>query len=183
MRKSTNDWSWSKCLWGLVCQVGLAVAIALSAVPMVTAQPAPSGDKISNPVARFTGLDKITGRIISFDVMIGETVQFGALRVTPRTCFTRPADETQQTSTFIEVDEVTLNNKVRRIFTGWMFASSPGLNAIEHPVYDVWLIACRGEMGGPDEDLLAGTDADGDGVPDDPDALGVAIPRPKPASF
>jgi hypothetical protein len=97
----------------------------------------------TNKVAEFSGLDKITGRIISFDVYVNETVQFGALQVTPRVCYSRPASETPKTTSFIEVDEITLDRKIRRIFTGWMFADSPGLNAVEHPVYDVWLKACK----------------------------------------
>ena len=97
---------------------------------------------IENPVATFSGLDKVTGRIISFDVYMNETVQFGALRVTPRTCQTQPPTEEPNTIVFAEVDEITLDSRIRRIFTGWMFASSPGLNAVEHPVYDVWLKDC-----------------------------------------
>ena len=99
--------------------------------------------RIANSVAVFSGIDKITGRIITFDVYIDETVQFGALQVTPRVCYTR--DETQQpkTTTFVEVDEITLDRKIRRIFTGWMFADSPGLNAVDHAVYDVWLNTCK----------------------------------------
>ena len=92
----------------------------------------------------FSGLDKITGRIISFDVAIGETVQFGALQVTPRVCYTRPPTETPNTDAFIEVDEITLQGEIKRIFTGWMFAASPGLHAVEHPIYDVWLTDCKG---------------------------------------
>jgi hypothetical protein len=98
---------------------------------------------IANPVAVFAGLDKITGRIITFDVYIDETVQFGALQITPRVCYTRPPNETQRTSTFVEVDQVSLRATVRRIFTGWMFAESPALNAIDHAVYDVWLVNCK----------------------------------------
>jgi len=101
---------------------------------------------ISNPVAVFSGLDKITGRIITFDVLIDETVQFGALQVTPRICNTRPPTEPAQTTTFVEVDEITLSNQIRRLFTGWMFASSPGLHAVEHPVYDIWLIDCKSTL-------------------------------------
>lgn len=100
-------------------------------------------DKISNPIAVFSGLDKITGRITSFDVYIDETVQFGALQLTPRVCYTRPDTETPKTDTFVEVDEITLDRKIRKIFSGWMFADSPGLNAVEHPVYDVWLKGCK----------------------------------------
>jgi len=104
----------------------------------------PPPQKINNPEAVFAGLDKITGRIISFDVKIGETVQFGALQVTPHVCYTRPPTETPQTDAFIDVDEVTLQGEVKRIFTGWMFAASPGLHAVEHPIYDVWLTDCKG---------------------------------------
>ena len=104
----------------------------------------PPAHKIANPVAVFSGLDKITGRIISFDVAINETVRFGALEVTPRACYTRPPTEQPNTDGFIEVDELTLQGELRRIFDGWMFAASPGLNAVEHPIYDVWLTDCKG---------------------------------------
>ena len=105
--------------------------------------PEPPSQKIANKGALFSGLDKITGRIINFDAAVGETVQFGALQVTPRVCYTRPATETTNTDAFIEVDEVTLQGEVKRIFTGWVFASSPGLHAVEHPIYDVWLTDCK----------------------------------------
>ena len=101
-------------------------------------------DKIKNPIAVFSGLDKITGRIISFEVAIDETVQFGALQMTPRVCYTRPPTESPNTTSFVEVDEIALDGKYRRVFTGWMFADSPGLHAIEHPVYDIWLVDCKG---------------------------------------
>ena len=100
-------------------------------------------EQIVNPTAVFSGLDKITGRIVQFDVAIDETVQFGALQVTPRACYSRPPTETPKTTGFIEVDEIRLDRSVERIFSGWMFADSPGLNAVEHPVYDVWLINCK----------------------------------------
>jgi hypothetical protein len=106
-------------------------------------------EKIENGRAEFAGLDKITGRTIKFDSAIGETVQFGALQVTARACYTRPPTEPTNTDAFVEVDEVTLQGEIRRIFTGWMFASSPGLNAVEHPIYDVWLTGCEQPLTGP----------------------------------
>ncbi len=109
-----------------------------------------SAEAIANKVAEFSGLDKITGRIITFDVYIDETVQFGALQVTPRVCYNRPLTETPKTTSFVEIDEITLDNKVRRIFTGWMFADSPGLHAVEHPVYDIWLTQCKSSSTVPD---------------------------------
>jgi hypothetical protein len=120
-----------------LCSLALAVSVG---APAITAG---AEEIIHNPVAEFSGIDKITGRIITFDVYINETVQFGALQVTPRICNSRPETETPKTTSFVEVDEITLDRKIRRIFTGWMFADSPGLNAVEHAVYDVWLKSCK----------------------------------------
>lgn len=125
-----------------VAAIWAAGGVAMAAGQAPPAAPATS-ERISNPVAEFAGLDKITGRIITFDVYIDETVQFGALQVTPRVCYSRPQTEEPKTDSFVEVDEITLDRKIRRIFTGWMFAESPGLNAVEHAVYDVWLKACK----------------------------------------
>jgi hypothetical protein len=118
--------------------------------PAATVQPgdeivtAPPAQKVVNKQAVFAGLDKITGRIIKFDVDMAETVQFGALRVKPHACYTRPATEAANTDAFVEVDEITLQGEVKRIFSGWMFAASPGLSGVEHPIYDVWLTDCKG---------------------------------------
>ncbi len=109
-------------------------------------------ERISNPVAEFSGLDKITGRITTFDVYINETVQFGALQVTPKVCYSRTENEAPRTDAFVTVDEITLDRKIRRIFTGWMFADSPGLNAVEHPIYDVWLKDCKQKSDVPPPD-------------------------------
>jgi hypothetical protein len=103
----------------------------------------PPAQKIVNKKASFSGLDKITGRIINFDEDIGETVQFGALRVKTDACYTRPATEAANTDAFVEVDEITLQGEVKRIFSGWMFAASPGLHGVEHPIYDIWLTDCK----------------------------------------
>lgn len=75
---------------------------------------------------------------------MNETVQFGALRVRPRACYTRPPTEAPNTTGFVEVDEVTLQGEVKRLFRGWMFAASPGLHGAEHSIYDVWLADCKG---------------------------------------
>ncbi|MDO9061269.1 MAG: DUF2155 domain-containing protein, partial [Bradyrhizobium sp.] len=103
----------------------------------------PPAQKIVNKKASFSGLDKITGRIINFDEDIGETVQFGALRVKTNACYTRPATEAANTDAFVEVDEITLQGEVKRIFSGWMYAASPGLHGVEHPIYDIWLTDCK----------------------------------------
>jgi len=125
---------------GLVCAAALAAPREAPIAPPATPD---DSNKIAEPFAVFSGLDKITGRIITFDVAIDETVQFGALQVTPRVCYSRPPTVAPLTTSFVEVDEITLDNKIRRIFTGWMFADSPGLHAVEHAVYDVWLTDCK----------------------------------------
>jgi hypothetical protein len=101
-------------------------------------------DKIANPIAVFDGLDKITGRIITFEIALNETVQFGTLQVTPRVCYSRPPSEQPRTDAFTQVDEIDEQHKFKRIFSGWMFADSPGLHGVEHPIYDVWLVDCKG---------------------------------------
>ncbi len=100
-------------------------------------------DRISNGVAVFAALDKVTGRVSPLEVKMGQTIPFGVLKVTARACYTRPSTETPLTSAFIEVDETLLDGSTRRIFSGWTFAESPGLHAVEHPTFDVWLTSCK----------------------------------------
>ncbi|MEQ8741151.1 MAG: DUF2155 domain-containing protein [Hoeflea sp.] len=123
--------------------VRTALKVALGGAAVMFALTPVNAARIENPVAVFSGIDKITGRITTFDVYVGETVQFGALQVTPRVCYSRDETEPPKTTTFVEVDEITLDRKIRRLFTGWMFADSPGLNAVDHAVYDVWLKECK----------------------------------------
>ncbi|MFV0280057.1 MAG: DUF2155 domain-containing protein [Rhodoblastus sp.] len=123
----------------------LALGFALGGGVLCGLPGAAHADKIKHPTAVFAGLDKITGRIIAFDVAIDETVQFGSLQITPRVCYSRPATEAPLTDAFVEVDELLEDKKFKRIFSGWMFAASPGLHGVEHPVYDVWLTDCQGQ--------------------------------------
>lgn len=132
-----------------------AAVFAIAGASLLGTAVAAEAARLENPVAVFSGIDKITGRITTFDVYIGETVQFGALQVTPRVCYSRDDTEAPKTDTFVEVDEITLDRKIRRIFTGWMFADSPGLNAVEHPVYDVWLTNCKAKSDLPPPDTAA----------------------------
>ena len=118
---------------------GFCLAVALTSITATAA----FAERISNPVAVFTGLDKITGVTTTFESKVGEAKQFGGLIVKADVCYSRSATEEPKTTSFVEVDEVQLDDTKKRIFSGWMFAQSPGLNAVEHPTYDVWLINCR----------------------------------------
>lgn len=115
----------------------LTLALVAYAAPL-------SAQRLQNEVAVFAALDKVTARIRKLEVPLNETVRFGSLKITPRVCYSRPPTEPPKTTTFVEVDEVQLDGQEDRIFTGWMFAESPGLNAVEHPVFDVWLTGCTG---------------------------------------
>jgi hypothetical protein len=123
-----------------VLLAGLAGCGLLSGT--VQAQRAATDNRIENQIAVFAALDKVTARISKLEVPLGETVKFGALTVTPRACYTRSPLEPPKTTSFIEVTERQLDGAEKKIFSGWMFAESPGLNAVEHPVYDVWLTDC-----------------------------------------
>jgi hypothetical protein len=167
--------------WGRSALAGAALVAAA-----VLAAPDPAlADKISNPIAVFDGLDKITGRIISFEVGINETVQFGALQITPRVCYSRPPTDAPQTDAFAQVDEIDEQKQIKRIFSGWMFADSPGLHGVEHPIFDIWLTSCKGgtviihdapavEASAPNPDESPPTD---EGV--DPTAAEEPAPQPK----
>ena len=89
------------------------------------------------------GLDKVTARISTISAPIDHPVRFGALQITARYCRTRPPEETPETSVFLEILELKTGEPAVRVFGGWMFASSPTLNALEHPVYDLRVIACK----------------------------------------
>jgi hypothetical protein len=119
--------------------IGLVPVLALLACFAGSAR----ADRIENGVAVFSALDKVTATIKKLEVPINETVQFGALKVTPRVCYSRPPTEQPKTTTFVEVNEVMLDGQEKKLFSGWMFAESPGLNAVEHPVFDVWLTECQ----------------------------------------
>jgi hypothetical protein len=122
----------------------LRTAVALVAVALAGAAattPA-AAQRIENQVAVFAALDKVTARISRLEIKLGETVKFGALKVTPRLCYSRPPDQPPKTTTFVNVTEHQLDGSEKKLFSGWMFAESPGLDAVEHPVYDVWLTEC-----------------------------------------
>ena len=120
--------------------LGLAAAVAAAGSALAAA--AALAQRIDNAVAVFAALDKVTAKISRLEVPLNQTATFGALKITPRVCYSRAPTEPPKTTSFVEVDETQLDGKEKRIFSGWMFADSPGLNAVEHPVFDVWLTDC-----------------------------------------
>lgn len=102
-----------------------------------------AAERIANPIAVFSGLDKITGVTTTFEIAIGAEQQFGRLIVKPEVCYSRPPTEEPKTSSFVRVVEIETGDVRKPVFSGWMFAESPGLSAVDHAVYDVWLTSCR----------------------------------------
>lgn len=117
--------------------------IALTALAAVAIAAPAAASRIPNPIAVFNGLDKITGVTTTFEIPIGEERRFGGLLVKPDVCYTRPPTEEPKTTSFVEITEVESDESRKSIFTGWMFAESPGLSGLEHAIYDVWLTGCR----------------------------------------
>jgi hypothetical protein len=121
------------------------------AVPLVAAAVLPASAEMSpEPVALLQGLDKITARVSKFEAPVGTPVRFGTLSIRVRDCEKNPPEEPPESAAFVEIDEMRPGeDTARRVFSGWMFASSPALSALEHPVYDVNLLDCRAASGSP----------------------------------
>lgn len=114
-----------------------SLALALSFLAFVA-----QGADLVFEKAQLQGLDKVSGRILSIEAPVGQTVHFGTLEMVVRTCRKRPPEEPPESAAFIDIWEIKPGEAASGLFRGWMFASSPALSALEHPVYDVWLVDC-----------------------------------------
>ncbi len=104
---------------------------------------AASAAMIPDPIAILQGLDKISARTSRIEVPVGATVQFGTLSIVVRDCEQSPPDASPENAAFIQIFETPPGEETKRLFSGWMFSSSPALSELEHPVYDVTLLSCR----------------------------------------
>jgi hypothetical protein len=89
------------------------------------------------------GLDKVTAHVSTFEAPVGKTVTFGALQITARACDKHPPEETPESAVFLEVVEARPGESPHMLFSGWMFASSPALSAMDNPIYDLWVLDCK----------------------------------------
>ena len=125
-----------------------ATAAAQATVPLPPQPPALEPPALSAPAppGRDTivlqGLDKVTARISTFEIPLDREVRFGTLSIVVRSCHRTPPTEPPESAAFIQIDEVG-DDASQRLFSGWTFASSPALSALEHPVYDIWVLECR----------------------------------------
>ena len=100
-------------------------------------------------VAELQGLDKVTARISTIDAPVGQPVRFGSLEITVRACRKRPPEEPPESAAFLEIREKKADEEPKLLFSGWMFASSPALSALEDPIYDVNVIDCKAAAPAP----------------------------------
>ena len=95
------------------------------------------------PVVVLQGLDKITARVSTFEIEVGKVGSFGVLSIEVKSCKKKPPTEPPEKVAFMVINDLKPGEKMIEVFRGWMFASSPSLNGLEHPVYDVWVLDCR----------------------------------------
>lgn len=117
---------------------------AAAACAVLAAAGVAAAATISEPVALLQGLDKTSARISKFEAPVGKPVQFGDLWITVRDCEKNPPDEQPESAAFLEIAEARPGKERITVFSGWMFASSPALSAMEHPIYDVNVLECLG---------------------------------------
>ena len=115
----------------------LTLSILLSAATSTSATAEPYD------VAVLQGLDKVTARVSTIRIAVGNSTRFGSLDIIVRHCDKRPPEEAPESAAFLDISEVRAGEGAQSLFRGWMFASSPAISALEHPVYDIWVLDCE----------------------------------------
>lgn len=157
-------------------------AASLLALGAIAAAPAPNATlnqrALANvnvhPTLLMRGLDKITGRAFDIVAPLNTPVKFATLTITARYCYSTPQSETPETAAFVQIEDARPDKPKRSVFSGWMYASSPGLNAVQHPLYDVWVIFCRTNAPGQALPVIASHGAAKVRSPDSTDKEGLA---------
>lgn len=116
--------------------------IALLLTALIIPALAEARATIDHPIVKLRALDKITARTVTFDVQVGNTVKFGDIYIKVQACRKAPELEKPESASFLQVWEIDQAEESSWIFSGWMFASSPGLSSMDHPIYDVWVLDC-----------------------------------------
>jgi hypothetical protein len=121
-----------------IARLNLAMTLSL----LMLAAPASATDIPMDTVV-FGNLDKVTGRVDTMSGRVDAPVRFGTLEIIPRSCFARPPEEPPENSAFVEIYDISEKGEKTKVFSGWMFASSPALSALDHAVYDLWVLRCE----------------------------------------
>ena len=125
---------------------------APKAVPQPTppvADAAPAGTMVDQPLATLLGLDKVTAQVKKLSAKVGQTVKFGTLSIQVAACRKAPPEDSPESAAFLKITDAKPGEAPQLVFSGWMFASSPALSAMDHPVYDISVVACGDEAASP----------------------------------
>jgi hypothetical protein len=133
-----------------------AVDFAAPQRPLTVADAQPSKDGIKRAVV-LRGLDKISGQAVNIFAPVGVPVKFATLTITARYCYSTPPIETPETTAFVQIDDHRPDAPAKRVFSGWMLASTPSLHPLDHPLYDVWVISCKTNQPGQVAPAVAST--------------------------
>ncbi len=133
---------------GLGLGLALGAALGLSAGPALSQEGSQEGSQEAGQEAGrlgavLQGLDKTTARVSTIEAPLDQPARFGTLRIVARACHKKPPTETPESTAFLEIVDIRPDSPAVPVFTGWMFASSPAVSAMEHPVYDIWVVDCR----------------------------------------
>ena len=105
----------------------------------------PPGTMIDEPLAILQALDKVTARIKRIPINVGQNATFGTLTVKVDSCRKAPPEDPPESAAFLEIIDTKPSQPPVKVFSGWMFASSPALSAMDHPVYDIWVVDCASD--------------------------------------
>ncbi|MGQ0527859.1 MAG: DUF2155 domain-containing protein [Alphaproteobacteria bacterium] len=125
----------------------LKIIFLISLAAAVDAAPSAAREMEPYPIVKLRSLDKITARTETFEAAVGSTVKFGPLYIKIQSCQKASPLEQPESAAFLQVWEMPVEKKAQWIFSGWMFASSPALSHMDHPIYDVWVLDCLAEKG------------------------------------
>lgn len=120
---------------------GAATLLASGAVWLGAALSVNAADLVFD-TAILQGMDKVTGRVMNIEIPVKSSVRFGPLEIVVQTCRKHPPEEQPEAAAFLDIWEHKPEVMASSLFRGWMFASSPALSAMEHPVYDIWVVDC-----------------------------------------
>jgi len=131
----------------------MRLARLLPLLALACAAPAGAADLVFDK-AILQGMDKVSGRIVKIEAPVGQSVRFGTLEIIVRTCRKHPPEDPPESAAFIDIWEIKTGEPAASLFRGWMFASSPALSALEHPVYDIWVSDCADPVARPETQPL-----------------------------
>ena len=146
--------------------------VSFCAFISVNAMSAYARATVDHPIVKLRSLDKITARTQVFEARVGKTIKFGSVYIKVQACRKAPEFEQPEAAAFLQVWEVPVTSDKEKqqsewIFSGWMFASSPGLSAMDHPIYDVWVLDCLSDTAAPADNIEIEELREGEGVLDE----------------